>query len=90
MCPHCQSLEWETLRSTGRGTIYSYVITHHPPIPPFEYPFATVLIELEEGIKFVSSLLDIELEQVAIGMPVEVVFHEVEEGFTLPLFRPAS
>ena len=33
MCPTCNSLEWETVESTGRGTVYSYVMPQHPPMP---------------------------------------------------------
>jgi uncharacterized OB-fold protein/acyl dehydratase len=88
MCPHCQSLDWEATRACGRGTIYSYAVTHYPEFPPFEYPFATAIVELEEGARIVSNLVDADLDKLSVGMPVEVVFREVEEGLALPLFRP--
>lgn len=88
MCPHCQSLEWDTVQSSGRGVVYSYVVMHHPPIPPFDYPNPVVLVELEEGTRLISQLEGVKPADIQIGMPVEVIFENVEEGLTLPLFRP--
>jgi len=87
MCPSCQSLDWDTVASSGKGTVYSFVVMHHPQIPPFEYPNSILLVELEEGTRLVSQVVDSDAADVVIGAPVEVVFREVEEGFTLPLFR---
>lgn len=93
MCPHCQSLEWDTLKATGRGTVYSYVMPQYPPLPFMEYPYIVVLVELEEGIRLVSNLIDIEPKDVEVGMPVEVCFEEFDgaaEGkLVLHQFRPA-
>jgi uncharacterized OB-fold protein/acyl dehydratase len=90
MCPHCQSLEWDTLEASGRGSIYSFVVAHHPPTPPFEYPNVIVLVELEEGARLVSNLVGVKREDVKIGMPVVCEIVEVEEGFPLPQFRLAE
>ena len=87
MCPSCQSLEWDALESSGRGIVYSFVVMHHPPIPPFDYPNTVLLVELEEGTRLVTQLADGKPGDVEVGTPVEVVFREVEEGYTLPLFR---
>ena len=89
MCPRCQSLEWDTVESSGRGTVYSFVVSHHPQVPAFDYPLAIGLIELEEGTRLVSNVVDIDPADVHVGMPVEVVFEAVDDDFTLPLFRPA-
>jgi uncharacterized OB-fold protein len=86
MCPACQSLEWDTVQSSGKGTVYSFVVMHHPQIPPFEYPNTVLLVELEEGTRLVSQLVDSSAAEIDIGTPVEVVFRE-EDGFTFPLFR---
>jgi len=90
MCPKCRSLEWKALEASGRGKVHSYVVAHHPPIPPFEYPNLIVLVELEEGTRLVSNLVGVSREQVKIGMPVVCEIVEVEEGFKLPQFRPAQ
>ena len=87
MCPACQSLEWDTLQSSGRGTVYSFVVMHHPQIPPFDYPNTVLLVELEEGTRLISQLVDARAADIEIGTAVELVIREVEEGLTLPLFR---
>ena len=88
MCP--QSLEWDTLEASGRGVVYSFVVAHHPPIPPFEYPNPIALVELEEGTRFVCNLVGIAADEVRIGMPVEVEFLEIDENWTIPQFRPTQ
>ena len=90
MCPKCQSLEWEALEASGRGTVHSFVVAHHPPIPPFDYPNLIVLVQLEEGTRLVSNLVGVGRDEVRIGMPVVCEIVEVEEGFKLPQFRPAQ
>lgn len=88
MCPACHGLDWEAFEACGRGRVFSYVVAHHPPIPPFEYPNAIVLVELEEGTRLVSNLVGVDPARIRIGMPVQVEFHRFEAGLVLPLFRP--
>jgi hypothetical protein len=90
MCPHCQSLEWDALVASGRGRVFSFVVVHHPPVPPFAYPNAIVLVELDEGTRLVSNLVGVDPADVTIGMPVQVEFTRVDEELVLPLFRPLS
>ena len=87
MCPRCHSLEKEWAPSTGKGTIYSWVTYRESPHPGFKAPYSVVLVELEEGVRLVSNMVDIKPEEISIGMPVEVVFDDVAEGITLPKFR---
>jgi uncharacterized OB-fold protein len=74
MCPACNSLEWDTVESTGRGTVYSYVMPQHPPMPLMEYPYIVALVELDENVRLVSNLRDIAPADVEVGMPVEVFY----------------
>ncbi len=90
MCPKCQSLEWDTLEASGRGHVYSFVVFHHPAIPPFEYPNVIALVQLEEGVRLVSNLVGVSREDARIGMPVQGKVAEVEEGMFLPQFHPAE
>jgi uncharacterized OB-fold protein/acyl dehydratase len=89
MCPRCQSLDWDTVESSGKGVVYSFVVSHYPQVPAFDYPLAIGLIELEEGTRLVSNVIDIDPADVHVGMPVEVVFEAVDDELTLALFRPA-
>jgi uncharacterized OB-fold protein/acyl dehydratase len=85
-CPECRSLDWEPAEMSGRGEIYSFVRHHHPSIPPFESGHPVVLVQLDEGPRLVSELVDHDAV-IEIGQRVEVQFDEVEEGFTMPRFR---
>ncbi len=90
MCPGCHGLDLGFIRASGRGTVYSFVVVHHPPVPPFEYPNLIALVELEEGTRIVSNLVRVAREDVRIGLPVVVEFAELEPGRWLPRFRPAT
>jgi uncharacterized OB-fold protein/acyl dehydratase len=89
MCPNCQSLEWDTVASSGRGEVYSFIVPHHPQVPMFEYPYVVAVIALEEGTRLISNVIDIDPADVEIGMAVEVRFVAVDDELTLPLFSPA-
>ena len=87
MCPHCQALEWDTIEACGRGTIYSWVLSHHPTEPDAE-PRIVVLVDLEEGVRLVSNLQGAASSEVRTGTAVSVSFEEID-GVVLPQFRPA-
>jgi uncharacterized OB-fold protein len=94
MCGSCQSLNWDYVVSSGRGTVYSFVMPKYPPLPFLEYPYVVALIELDEGVRIVSNLCDIEPEAIENGMPVEVLYETFEalpsgEELVLHQFRPA-
>ncbi|HWE55909.1 MAG TPA: OB-fold domain-containing protein [Acidimicrobiales bacterium] len=83
-CAACGSLEWDHQIARGRGTIYSFVVHHHPPVPPFETPFVVAVVELEEGTRIVGNVLDVEPADVRIGLAVRVRFEQVAEDLVLP------
>ena len=82
-------MEWTAVEASGRGAVYSYVVVHHPPVPPFEYPNLIVLVELEEGTRVVSNLRDVAPEDVRIGMAVRARFDELEPGRLFLQFEAA-
>jgi uncharacterized OB-fold protein/acyl dehydratase len=90
MCPHCQSLRWDTVRASGRGTVHSFVVFHYPAFPGFEMPYVVAVIDLAEGTRVVTNLIKVEPQAVRVGMAVEVEFVAVDEELTLPQFRPAA
>ena len=89
-CPSCASDDVEIVRATGRGFLYSYVITHRAA-PGFEAPYAIAVVELEEGPRLLTNLVDVapDPEQMPLDLAVEAVFEAVGE-ITLPWFRPRS
>ncbi len=88
MCPSCHGLEQEVVELAGTGVVYSYSILHHPQHPSFDYPVVAVLIDLDEGVRIVSNLVDVEPEDVQIGMPVEVRFVPTRDEMAVPVFAP--
>jgi len=77
-------------RGRGRGSVYSYVINHHPQVPAFDYPLVIALVELEEGTRLVSDLVGVDPGEVQVGMAVEVDFVAFDDELTLPVFRPVA
>jgi uncharacterized OB-fold protein len=88
MCPSCSSLEWETQEASGRAKIYSWIGSQHPTEPDAA-PRIVVLLDLEEGVRFVSNLVEMDLADVRFGDEVELTFVDYE-GQILPQFRPTS
>ncbi|TML79119.1 MAG: DNA-binding protein [Actinobacteria bacterium] len=87
-CWNCSSGDLKPEQVSGRGTVYSYTVTHQD-VPGYTAPFAVVIVELEEqaGLRMVSNVVDVPPEDVRIGMPVEVTFQPVAEDVWLPLFK---
>ncbi|MEU1865235.1 bifunctional MaoC family dehydratase N-terminal/OB-fold nucleic acid binding domain-containing protein [Streptomyces gardneri] len=86
-CAECGSPEWDTVEASGAGTVYSYVVMHHPPFPAFDPPYAVGLIELAEGVRMISNVVGVPYDKVRIGMPVRLEFLRVDEELELPVFR---
>ncbi|MGW5664312.1 bifunctional MaoC family dehydratase N-terminal/OB-fold nucleic acid binding domain-containing protein [Streptomyces sp. NPDC003758] len=86
-CNACGSPEWDTFEASGAGTVYSYVVLHHPPFPAFGPPYAVGLIELAEGVRIVSNVTGVPYDKVRIGMPVRLAFERYDEELELPVFR---
>lgn len=89
-CSRCGSPEWDTVEASGAGTVFSYVVLHHPPFPAFDPPYAVGLIELAEGVRMVSNIVGVPHDRVRIGLPVRLDFQRVDEEFVLPVFRAAA
>ena len=90
LCPACLSQRADWTRLSGRGTVYSWIVVHQSQHPAFnaDAPYNVAIIELEEGPRLHSSLVNCSNEQIHIGMPVEVVFEKVNDDVTLPKFQP--
>jgi len=82
-----QEVEW--FQASGRGRLHTYVISHRPP-PGFEGPFAIAVVELDEGPRLATNIVDCPQtpEALQLDMEVELVPHKVDDEITLPLFRP--
>jgi len=90
MCGECRSLEWDAVEASGRGVINSYTVLTHPQFPGYSYPLVIILVDLEEGTRLTSQLVDCAPEDVDFGQTVEMVIQEDPDGFRIPVFRLAE
>ncbi|MFJ9244221.1 bifunctional MaoC family dehydratase N-terminal/OB-fold nucleic acid binding domain-containing protein [Streptomyces sp. NPDC101776] len=87
-CNACGGLDWDTVEASGEGTVYSYVVMHHPSFPAFTQsddaadaagPYAVGLIELAEGVRIVSNVVGVPYDKVRVGLPVRLEFRRYDE-----------
>jgi uncharacterized OB-fold protein/acyl dehydratase len=104
-CSACGAFDMGYVVASGRGTLYSFTVVHHPQVPGFRYPLVVGLAELEVGdgrtVRFLADLVGVPPEQVEIGMPVEVEWLDSHPSavdgatdsrgpITVPQFVPAT
>jgi uncharacterized OB-fold protein len=89
-CPRCRSQQVEWLELSGRGTVYSFTIARHALIPELAdcLPYVVAVVDLEgaPGVRLVANVVDTEVEDVHVGMPLEVVWEDVE-GTPVSVYR---
>ena len=88
-CPACSCREVEVFCASGKGKLASYVINHRPH-PAWDEPYSIAIVELEEGPRMATNIINCPQtpEALIMDMPVEVVFEAASEEITLPLFQP--
>ena len=88
--PHCFSDNTKWTKVSGRGKIYSFTVSNRAGASGFrpEVPYSIAIIELEEGVRMMSNMVECRNEDLSIDMPVEVVFDDVTPEITLLKFRP--
>lgn len=89
-CRRCLSDDLEWLEAKGTGKIYSYTMIYRSPNSVFEkeVPYIGALVELDDGVRIMSNIVEIEPKDVRVDMPVEVVFDDISATISLPKFRP--
>jgi len=92
ICPHCSGLDFTWDRLSGTGQIYSFTVIRRPFIPEFSAiaPYVFAIVELKEGIRMASNIINCPPEDVYIGMKVRAVFTKEENDRNLVLFEPDS
>jgi len=90
ICQYCHSQDAEWTAVSGRGEVYTFTIVRRAPTPAYqeETPYAIVHVTLPEGPRMISTIVDCPVEDVRIGMPVEVVYEDATPHQTLFRFRP--
>ena len=91
-CPHCLSdhLTWTTV--SGEGTVFTFSVAPQPTASPFadEVPQLLAMVELTEGVRLSTTLVDVASDAITIGMRVQPMFDHGGDGMTLVRFRPAD
>jgi uncharacterized protein len=93
LCPKCLSDDYEWAKLSGRGKVFTFAIFHHAFYPGYadDVPYNTAIIELDEGPRMHANVLECDNDDLAIGMPVEVLFEKIpDEDIWLPKFRPVK
>ncbi len=91
-CPSCASLKVGWFEASGRGSVYSFTVNRRGQADLSEYKDAGVYVlayvELDEGPRMMTNIVECDPDTVKIGLRVEVVFHDTGQGTALPRFRP--
>jgi len=90
LCPSCGGFQRGGYTvAAGTGTVFSYVVHHHPPVPGKKLPLVIALVELDEGVRVLGEMTGVAPDQVGVGMPVGIEFLRIDDELTLPAWRPA-
>jgi uncharacterized OB-fold protein len=94
VCHHCLSFDLGAGEVSGRGTIYSFEIATQAFHPWFadKIPFVIAVVELAEqpGLKLITNIVEADLAAIEIGDEVQVTWRQLDDEFTLPVFRPVG
>jgi len=91
-CPSCWSRSFTWQQLSGRGRVNSWVVFHQAYFSSYkdDIPYNVAEVELEEGPRLLTNLVGVANEDIAIGMPVEIVYDDVTDEVTLAKFRPTA
>lgn len=88
MCPNCLTTDRGYRVVSGKGKVYSWIAPRYPATPNFEEGFIVALINLDEGVRIISNLCEVELDDIYTDMEVELFFVDAAEAEKVPQFRP--
>lgn len=87
-CPECFSERVESIDAAGTGEVYTHTTMESVPgWPDTAQPVTLAVVELDEGVRLLTNIVDSDPADVHVGAPVEVVFQETEENLAVPTFR---
>jgi uncharacterized OB-fold protein len=89
VCPECYGKDLAVEAVSGRATVLTYTLNHQPWVPSPDHPYAIAIVEIEEqaGLRLMTNIVGCDASEVAVGMPVQVVFEQHEDVW-IPLFEP--
>ena len=91
-CPNCFSSNLQWVKASGKGKVYTFTVVYSYQPTEFtdDVPYVIAVVKLAEGVQMMSNIIDCKPEDVRCDMDVEVIFENIEDGITLPKFRPVS
>ncbi|CAB4648632.1 unannotated protein [freshwater metagenome] len=90
-CPSCWTDNVSTFDASGKGVVYSFTVIRKGAMAYKESgPFVIAYVELAEGPRVMTNIVNCDVETVKVGMPVEVVWHDTGQGSALYRFRPVA
>jgi uncharacterized OB-fold protein len=92
VCPRCWSSDISVEAAAGHGTVEAVSVVHRHSSPAFKarLPYAIVVVRLDEGVALTSSVVDVDPDQVRIGLRVTATFEATANGTRIPLFTPEA
>ena len=92
ICANCWSNDIRWHKASGKGTVWTFTVTYQNRTPGFleDVPYVLALVELEEGVRMFTNIVECEPRDVKIGMAVEVTFVRANDQITIPYFKPAA
>ncbi len=92
LCPECLSRKLAPRAVSGRAVVHTFTVNHQPWIPGFDPPYVVAIVEIEEqpSLRLTTNVKNCAIEDVSIGMPVQVCFEDLGDGVFLPLFEPRA
>jgi len=92
VCDECLGDDLAWVEASGRGTVFSFVIMHQRYNPGFaaEIPYNIATVELKEGPRLLTNLINIANDDIRVGLPVKVSFEDISQDISLPKFEPSS
>ncbi len=90
-CPSCWSDDVTLVPASGRATLYTWSVVHRNDLPPFgeRVPYVAAVVDLEEGPRMMTNVVDCDFDELAVGMSLEVAFQPLGDELRMAVFRPA-
>ena len=91
-CAKCWSADIAWVEASGRARLYSYSIVHQNDLPPFpeRVPYVAAVVDLDEGPRMLSNVVDCPHDEIDVGMALEVEYRELNDDITIPVFHRAG
>ena len=91
-CPKCWSDDVEWVEASGRASLYTWSVVYRNDLPPFgeRVPYVAAVVDLAEGPRMMTNVVECEFDALAVGMDLDAVFHPISDEVTIVQFRPAG